>query len=751
MAKKRSKVKSAKPALAVESPATVNKTPSVDTINTEEAIAAALSSVAQPVLMKVCRLCETKDGPFLNIFDPETLTAKKTQDLMPFVIAEYDDLPHKICFRCSAKVEELHEFVQKCIKTQENLRKALGRSGPKTQTSKLWEEKLHKSNISNDAICDALIKKAMAGIEDMPLKSLPLDETQNKSKKSISAQNDEEDDESDLPLNRVKREINNTIGLRSTRQEQLEIKNDKPVGNQPLDSLKNKRVTRESESLNNQISPIEVQSDDDEPLQTRNSIKKSKLTATQNKPHVEAKKIVTSSEDDSDNNLKVKQPEQINQEVVKSAPSKDKEFDIMEHISMIKVNGVGVLFQCKLCNRNFLKKEVVISHACAKTGVPKIDFTTHLAPILEPPKVTTVKYINTRIDGDRKPAQPTTVVPPAASIPKPIQPSAPEGKSKPKIGPASKVKRPVVGMVVTPREPSPPAPQPTSVTAMPAVEFPAAPNLKSRYKLVPGPNNTFTLMEDVDRDIPVPRVVQKPGTPIDNRPKLTPIKPSEVPQQVVKNVLNHHFQSQVINLDDAEEITPHVSGVPPYPVGLFSTVSHNPNILPPPVISQPAPFTTPAMKKQSYTIVKTGNPSKLLISTKAQPPVEEPPKKKPRKTKLVPNTGQPTPPLNASSDDSTRSKDNFFTFINVDPLLQPSYVLPTNNIIQESQISTSTPQTNASKADANVYSCNMCPEKFSREKKLLSHIQSHYSKMDEEDQQREKTGKRRGRSSTTNK
>ncbi|XP_047988196.1 arginine-glutamic acid dipeptide repeats protein-like [Leguminivora glycinivorella] len=741
MAKKRSKAKSAKPTLAVESPVTVTKTPGVDTINTEEAIAAALSSVAQPVLMKVCRLCETKDGPFLNIFDPETLTAKKTQELMPFVIAEYDDLPHKICFRCSAKVEELHEFVQRCIRTQENLRKALGRSGPKTQTSKLWEEKLHKSNISNDAICDALIKKAMAGIEDLPLNCLTPDEIQNKNNKTDSAQKDDDDDESDLPLNKVKKET--SLGLRSTRQEQLENKNDKPVGNQSLDAQKNKRATRVSESLNNQMSTIELQSDDDEPLQTRNSIKKSKIN--QNKPHAEVKKN-KSSEDDSDNNIKIKQPEQINQESVKTASAKEKDFDIMDHISMIKVNGVGVLFQCKLCNRNFLKKEVVVSHACAKTGVPKIDFTTNLAPIPDPPKVTTVKYINTRIDGEiRKPAPSPTVVPPAAS--------APEVKSKPKIGPASKIKRPIVGMVVTPREPSPPAPQPTPVTAMPAmpaVEFPAAPNLKSRYKLVPGPNNTFTLMEDVDRDIPAPRILQKPGPPIDTRPKLTPVKPSEVPQQVVKNVLNHHYQSQVINLDDAEEITPHVSGAPPYPVGLFSTVSHTSNILPPPVVPQPAPFTTPAMKKQSYTIVKTGNPSKLLISTKVQPPVEEPPKKKQRKSKLVPNA-EPMPPFNASSDDPTRSKDNFFTFINVDPLLQPSYVLPTDNIIQESQISTSTPLTNAPKADANVYSCNMCPEKFSREKKLLSHIQSHYSKMDEEDQQREKTGKRRGRSSNTNK
>lgn len=56
-----------------------------DKIN-DEVIAAALSSVNQPVFLKVCRLCETKDGPFLNIFDPDMITAKKIEAVMPFVV-----------------------------------------------------------------------------------------------------------------------------------------------------------------------------------------------------------------------------------------------------------------------------------------------------------------------------------------------------------------------------------------------------------------------------------------------------------------------------------------------------------------------------------------------------------------------------------------------------------------------------------------------------------------------------------------
>lgn len=57
-----------------------------DSINSE-VIAAALSSV-QPVFLKVCRLCEAKDGPFLNIFDPDMITAKKIEVVMPFCVSK---------------------------------------------------------------------------------------------------------------------------------------------------------------------------------------------------------------------------------------------------------------------------------------------------------------------------------------------------------------------------------------------------------------------------------------------------------------------------------------------------------------------------------------------------------------------------------------------------------------------------------------------------------------------------------------
>lgn len=73
MAKKKVKSKTKQPAK-----------PTVSDNISSEAIAAAYSSVPQPVFMKVCRLCETKDGPFLNIFDADKVTAKKIDELMPF-------------------------------------------------------------------------------------------------------------------------------------------------------------------------------------------------------------------------------------------------------------------------------------------------------------------------------------------------------------------------------------------------------------------------------------------------------------------------------------------------------------------------------------------------------------------------------------------------------------------------------------------------------------------------------------------
>lgn len=51
------------------------------------AATATTIAVNPPVLWKVCRLCETKDGPFLNIFDADKVIAKKIEELLPFGVS----------------------------------------------------------------------------------------------------------------------------------------------------------------------------------------------------------------------------------------------------------------------------------------------------------------------------------------------------------------------------------------------------------------------------------------------------------------------------------------------------------------------------------------------------------------------------------------------------------------------------------------------------------------------------------------
>ncbi|XP_046971945.1 uncharacterized protein LOC124538791 [Vanessa cardui] len=704
-----------------------------DSINSE-VIAAALSSVNQPVLLKVCRLCEAKDGPFLNIFDADKVTAKKIETVMPFGIAENDDLPHKICFRCSAKVEELYEFIQKCINTQKSLRKAVGAKGPifnKPRHRELWEEKLNQSNISNDDICDALIKKAMEGIKDIPLNPPPLSEEDNQVlskfiKKTPSV------DEDDSTLNNLK-EAKETDA--QTKMGKLTIKN-----------LLQEPVTKSLRSnVENTIDDIEKKAtrvDDKRATIVDKTVKNnnSSLESSSNNKNVSDKKIMQTNTFSLD-------------EV--SKPQPESKFNIMDHVSMIKVNGVGVLFQCKICNRNFLKKEVVMSHACAKNGLVKIAGPKSFTPP-EPPKIPSVKYINTKevkkpvvsnnencqfinLDDEDEDDKPLVIK-----------------KPKPRIGPASRVKR---RNTSTSEDSSLPAsdnhtqihvkPKLSSTVQEPTVQFPTLPSLNTRYKLLPGPNNTFTLVEEkvVDKDA---SPQEKPATTptCDETPVLANDKVNtrlNIASKRAKTSSKCSVTDHAAKADNSMKSDNSSTSNQPYPVGLFKTLPTN-TCTDVPIETEPT-FTTPAMKKQSYTVVQTGNPSKLLISSKPQTAVQEVPKKRQRKTKHeVKADLSNKQPFSVTLEDAAPPRDTgFFTFINVDPLLQPSYVLPTNNIIQESQISTSTSVSKQSEKEKETskYTCNMCDESFTREKKLLAHIQSHYSKMDEEDQLRSERNTRK--------
>lgn len=616
-----------------------------------------------------------------------------------FQITENDDLPHKICFRCSAKVEELHEFIQKCTQAQHNLRKSFSSRAPfvsKTKHRDIWEEKLNQSNISNDDICDALIKKAMEGIKDIPLKPFkPFDDlitnkTVKKAPEKLETAKDvvaNEDASDELPLKNVKLQLT-----------KVNVTSEKKNLRSNLDTKKvtEKTVSKEVETMRESMPEIKI-------------VETNKASAT-----VETKP-------DTKTDKPIEPPPTTNTFSLSESTPQDNTFNIMDHVSMIKVNGVGVLFQCKLCNRNFLKKEVVMAHACAKNGPSKLAPKTSIVP--DPPKVSLVKYINTRVNTESVKVvndKPIAIDDEDDEDDKPLC----SKKSKPKIGPASKVKKNDSNQSSNVNASNTTPVQVTCVAnsnvQTPTVQFPSMPSLNSRYKLMPGPNNTFTLVEDKANE----NEVESPEKTELTVPPLEPIKtrPLIGPKRVV-----NAFKKQ------AESDNAHISQ--PYPVGLFKTLPTTSAVNAP----VNAPPLLPVSKKQSYTVVQTGNPSKLLISSKPQ--AQELPKKRQRKARQEMKDEQE--PYSVTLEDEAPPRDTeFFTFINVDPLLQPSYVLPTNNIIQESQISTST-SIQKKESEELKYTCNMCNEKFTREKKLLSHIQSHYNKLDEEDKMRKNNPRKR--------
>ncbi|CAB3238102.1 unnamed protein product [Arctia plantaginis] len=393
MAKKKAKTKSKQVAKPV---------PVIDNI-TNDVIAAAYSAATPPlipVFLKVCRLCESKDGPFLNIFEADRLTAKKIEDLMPFSVAENDDLPHKICFRCSAKLEELYEFIQKCIKTQQNLRNAVGKIGSFVTKSKmgkkLWEEKLNKSNMSNDDICDALIKKAMEGIKSIPVaSSMDKEESVLETKRKTRSKEP-------VVKNDISEPTSNESDEATLRQVSLEKNDTKPFSNKVTRSSKQGVIETEQLETPIKVETVEAKKSSVSKSKKSDSVQSIKLesseSTTQNYTKASTQNptpTLNSLSYDYEAPAAVRQTH--NEEEKKEHPQKP--FNIMDHITMIKVNGVGILFQCKLCNRNFLKLDVVESHSCAKNGVPKVDLPKSV-PAPEPPKVPSVKYI--KIDSDMK-------------------------------------------------------------------------------------------------------------------------------------------------------------------------------------------------------------------------------------------------------------------------------------------------------------------------------------------------------------
>lgn len=65
-------------------------------------IEAHTNTATQSILMNICRLCEGKDGPFVNIFDAEKTLVKKVDEIMPFVVSSSLTILYKLFYiKCS--------------------------------------------------------------------------------------------------------------------------------------------------------------------------------------------------------------------------------------------------------------------------------------------------------------------------------------------------------------------------------------------------------------------------------------------------------------------------------------------------------------------------------------------------------------------------------------------------------------------------------------------------------------------------
>lgn len=200
----------------------------------------------------------------------------------------------------------------------------------------------------------------------------------------------------------------------------------------------------------------------------------------------------------------------------------------------------------------------------------------------------------------------------------------------------------------------------------------------------------------------------------------------------------------------------------PYPIGLLcrnssnqgNNANANQHSLPPEEISDKSPVTKGHKKDTpKYAIVSRETPGKIVISTvinkttKTVPesPVEVP-KKKAKKQKTerkIENVIIPVEFEKEPSHEQVEGKnEHFFTYINLDPMLQPSpYTLPNPNALQEPKISTTVvpvtfepptrsriepPVIEIGKKKSAGYACSICDLEFSREKKLFAHVKTHF-------------------------
>lgn len=225
------------------------------------------------------------------------------------------------------------------------------------QTRIQWEEVLNDSNFSNDDLCDAVIKKAMEGIKSIdqaPMstnvpRKLRNDSFQTSLESITEADDEFLDTEQALPQPTPK----------------------------PTSTANNRKNLVNSASANNVKEPLLKKKAQEMKYKKSNNFKRA-LNTTRDTVN----KIIKKEKD--------VEVDSMNAEKCAEAPAA-KPFDIMDYVTALKVNGVGTIYQCELCNRNFFNKNVLLSHGCTTQKSKLKD--TNIQPVV--PKTPLVKYINT--------------------------------------------------------------------------------------------------------------------------------------------------------------------------------------------------------------------------------------------------------------------------------------------------------------------------------------------------------------------
>lgn len=275
-----------------------------------------------------------------------------------------------------------------------------------------------------------------------------------------------------------------------------------------------------------------------------------------------------------------------------------------------------------------------------------------------------------------------------------------------------------------------------------------------------------SILPDCNRTMPV--LSPSPATQKSRAAQPKPIQKLVLSKKdILNNYKSKKSSSNKKVKSSREEVPLNIAPKAPYPIGLLcrnssnqgnSTNNANQHSLPPEEISDKPPVTKGHRKDTpKYTILSRETPGKIVISTVLNKttkvlPVSpaEVPMKRARKQKLERRTEQEILPVEFEEEPSqpVREKnEHFFTYINLDPMLQSSpYTLPNPNALQEPKISTTVvpvtfenPACSSSRVEStkNVsvevgkknsggYVCSICDLEFSREKKLFAHVKTHF-------------------------